>query len=175
MSLRTIMIFPEFENMDIIDRIRAEYDPLAKLVRPHITIVFPFENGMSNEEIERVLVRRLNDIEPFEIVLTGISMQKNKFGNSLLLDVQKGAENICYFHDVLYKNEFKQFDSGIEYKPHITIGKFQTEKELNIAYSNLKNMAESFTTIVDMISVEMIGKNEESIIMTEKKLSSDKF
>ena len=43
MSLRTIMIFPEFDNIDIIDEIRAKYDPLAKLVRPHITIVFPFE------------------------------------------------------------------------------------------------------------------------------------
>ena len=48
MSLRTIMIFPEFENMDIIDRIRDKYDPLARLVRPHITLVFPFENEMSH-------------------------------------------------------------------------------------------------------------------------------
>ena len=87
MSLRTIMIFPEFENMDIIDRIRDKYDPLARLVRPHITI-----------------------------------------------------------------------------------GKFQTEKELNNAYNDLKNLDESFTTIVNKISVEVIGKNEESIIVIEKML-----
>ena len=37
------MIFPEFDNMDVIDKIREKYDPLAKLVRPHITIVFPFK------------------------------------------------------------------------------------------------------------------------------------
>lgn len=41
-SIRTIMIFPEFEEMEIIDEIREKYDPLARLVRPHITIVFPF-------------------------------------------------------------------------------------------------------------------------------------
>ncbi len=32
MSLRTIMIFPKFDNIDIIDEIREKYDPLAKLV-----------------------------------------------------------------------------------------------------------------------------------------------
>ena len=51
MSLRTVMIFPEFENMYVIDPVRNRYDPLAKLVRPHITIVFPFESDMSNEEL----------------------------------------------------------------------------------------------------------------------------
>ena len=170
MSLRTIMIFPEFENMDIIDRIRDKYDPLARLVRPHITLVFPFENEMSNEAIEEILIKRLYDVKPFEIVLNGISLQVDKYGNSLLLDVQKGAEDICYIHEVLCKNEFKQFDSDIRYKPHIMIGKFQTEKELNNAYNDLKNLDESFTTIVNKISVEVIGKNEESIIVIEKML-----
>ncbi len=170
MSKRAIMIFPEFENMDIIDRIRDKYDPLARLVRPHITLVFPFENEMSNEAIEEILIKRLYDVKPFEIVLNGISLQVDKYGNSLLLDVQKGAEDICYIHEVLCKNEFKQFDSDIRYKPHITIGKFQTEKELNNAYNDLKNLDESFTTIVNKISVEVIGKNEESIIVIEKML-----
>ena len=170
MSKRTIMIFPEFENMDIIDRIRDKYDPLARLVRPHITLVFPFENEMSNEAIEEILIKRLYDVKPFEIVLNGISLQVDKYGNFLLLDVQKGEEDICYIHEVLCKSEFKQFDSDIRYKPHITIGKFQTEKELNNAYNDLKNLDESFTTIVNKISVEVIGKNEESIIVIEKML-----
>ena len=53
MNLRTIMIFPTFENIEIINSIRDKYDPLANLVRPHITIVFPFESDMSNEEVHR--------------------------------------------------------------------------------------------------------------------------
>lgn len=38
MNLRTIIIFSEFKNMGVIDKIREQYDSLAKLVRPHITI-----------------------------------------------------------------------------------------------------------------------------------------
>ena len=170
MGRRTIMIFPDFENMGTIDSIREKYDPLAKLVRPHITIVFPFENEMSNEAIEEILTKRLENVKPFEVTLSGISMQVNRFGNSLLLDVKKGKEDICFIHDILYRNEFKQYDSEIEYKPHITLGQFQTANELDIAYNELKNMDETFTTIVNKISVEVIGKNEESIIVIEKVL-----
>jgi len=49
------MIFPEFENMEIIDNIRKQYDPLADLVRPHITLVFPFESPLSNMQLENCL------------------------------------------------------------------------------------------------------------------------
>ncbi len=170
MSIRTIMIFPKFENMEVIDNIRTQYDPLAQLVRPHITLVFPFENDMSNEEIKSILNGRLQNVKPFEIVLNGISKQEDKFGNYLFLDVKKGVDDICAIHEILYKNEFKQFDSGLGYKPHITIGKLQTVDALNIAYNKLKNMDETFTTMVNKISVEMIGENEESIIVIEKQL-----
>lgn len=164
------MIFPEFENMEVIDDIRTKYDPLAQLVRPHITLVFPFENEMSNEEIEDILTRRLRYIKPFEIVLNGISMQEDKFGNYLFLDVKTGIDDICAIHDSLYKNEFKQFDLGVGYKPHMTLGKLKTVNELNAVYNELKNMDTTFTTTVNKISVEMIGENEESIIVIEKQL-----
>ena len=43
---RTIMIFPKFSNQEIIDEIRKKYDPLYNLVKPHITLVFPFKSDM---------------------------------------------------------------------------------------------------------------------------------
>ncbi len=42
---RCIMIFPKFENMKIINEIREIYDPVVNNVGPHITLIFPFENG----------------------------------------------------------------------------------------------------------------------------------
>ena len=47
MATRTIMIFPEFENIDIINDIRKKYDPLADLVFPHITLAFPFDSELT--------------------------------------------------------------------------------------------------------------------------------
>ena len=36
-------IFPQFADMDEIQWVRARYDPLCRLIPPHITLVFPFE------------------------------------------------------------------------------------------------------------------------------------
>ena len=50
------MIFPQFNNIETIDEIRDRYDPLAKLVCPHITLVFPFESEITNDEVQEKLV-----------------------------------------------------------------------------------------------------------------------
>lgn len=170
MSLRTIMIFPEFVNMEIIDKIRKQFDPLADLVRPHITLVFPFESPMSNEELAQVLEERLQDIKPFRLELGGISKQEDVFGNYLFLNVLQGAEEICYMHQMLYENEFGEFDKGLQYVPHMTVGKLATAEELDRAYKEVKFMESIFHTEIRKISVEMIGENEESIIVVEKVL-----
>lgn len=170
MSLRTIMIFPEFENMEIIDDIRNRFDPLAQLVRPHITIVFPFESEMSNEELAVILKNRLKQIKPFALQLGGFSIQEDTFGNYLFLNVLQGEEEIRAIHQLLYKNEFKQFDLGLPYKPHMTVGKLLTVDLLKDAYEQVKTMNATFGTTVRKISVEMIGENEESIIVIEKEL-----
>ena len=81
MSLRTIMIFPKFKDMDIIEDIRDRFDPLAKLVRPHITLVFPFEHDMSNEELTKILDNRLSEITPFDLEMHGFNKQAEEFGN----------------------------------------------------------------------------------------------
>lgn len=170
MSIRTIMIFPEFEEMEIIDEIREKYDPLARLVRPHITIVFPFENKMSNNDIAEILADRLEMIHPFELVLNGISKQEDRFGNYLFLNVKEGSAEICAIHNILYDNEFCEHDLRLGYKPHMTVGKLPTAEALNVAYEKVKEINRDFKTVVNKISVEMIGENEESIIIIEHEL-----
>lgn len=143
---------------------------MAKLVRPHITIVFPFEIEMRNDNLSQILDNRLKGIEPFEIELQGFSKCEDRFGNYLFLDVIKGAENISNIHNVLYNNEFTACDLGLQYIPHITVGKLSDVEELNKAYEDVKYIRCKFITVINKISVEMIGENEESIIIIEKHL-----
>ena len=165
------MIFPEFKNMEIIDKIRNQYDPLANFVRPHITLVFPFKSPVSNEKLEQILNMRLMPVKPFELKLGGISKQEDAFGNYLFLDVLQGMEELCGIHQILYEKEFKKFDSGLPYVPHMTIGKFHNINLLENAFNDIKSMDSTFSTIVNKVSVEMIGNNEESIIVIEKALT----
>ena len=59
------------------------------------------------------------------------------------------------------------------YVPHITIGKFETEEQLENAYEDVKSLNCKFVSIVKKISVEMIGDNEESVVVIEKVLGTD--
>ena len=171
MITRTIMIFPEFENIGSIDKIRSKYDPLADLVRPHITLVFPFESDMTDDEVREILEKRLEDTKPFDLTLQGFSRQiDEKFGNFLFLNVTNGNDEIVKIHDILYANEFKRFNLGYPYIPHMTVGKAKTVDELNAAYEDASSCNEVFSTTVTKISVEMIGEHEESIIIIEKEL-----
>lgn len=170
MSLRTIMIFPEFENVDVIDGIRKKYDPLAELVRPHITLVFPFDSRLSNAELEQILEKRLSGIKPFALELGSFSKQEDRFGNSLFLNVLQGTEELDRIHKLLYEGELKEFDLGFGYMPHVTVGKLPTVEQMEEAYAEVSTCQERFKTVVNTVSVEMIGENEESIIVIEKEL-----
>ena len=82
----------------------------------------------------------------------------------------KGAETIIQLHDLLYSNEFSAFDLGMPFIPHMTVGKLKTVDDLNDAYESVAGNITVFKSIITKISVEMIGENEESIIVIEKKL-----
>lgn len=70
---RCIMIFPEFNNMKIIDEIRERYDPLASHVRPHITLVFPFYSDINSDKLKEHIEHVLSEIRPFKIALKGVT------------------------------------------------------------------------------------------------------
>ena len=164
------MIFPEFQNSYVIDEIRAKYDPLADLVRLHITLVFPFEGPFDNETLRRILNCRLKGIEPFRLSVKGAGAQKTGSGNFLFLDIVRGEDEVRKIHDILYANEFKRFEPEFDYYPHITVGNLPSEVLLDEAYEDIKELEEEFHTTVTKISVEMIGEHEESIIIIEKEL-----
>lgn len=171
MDIRTIMILPEFKNINIINDIRKKYDPLADLVLPHITLVFPFESELTNEELSLYMRESLKDIYPFKIELEGFSKKEDRYGNYLFLNVVQGMDVIKNIHDILYKDRLKEFDLGYDYVPHMTVGKLSFMELLNKAFDDVSKYKDRFSTLVNKIYVEMIGENEESIILLEQELS----
>ncbi|WP_029700643.1 2'-5' RNA ligase family protein [Lacrimispora indolis] len=170
MITRTIMIFPEFHNMEVINFYRNKYDPLSDLVKPHITLVFPFQSGISNDELNSHLDSQLINIKPFEITLQGVSRHPGESGNYLFLNVVKGTESIRLIHDKLYSGALKEFFNGDPYCPHLTLGNTASIKELENAYLDASACSETFKATVNIISTEMIGRSGESIIISEYKL-----
>ncbi len=162
---RTIMIFPKFSNMAEIDAIRQKYDPLANLVKPHITLMFPFKSNWTTDKVFELVYHSVSGISPFELELHGFSTEKSEFGNYLFLNITKGMKPIKEIHQRLYKGKSK-----FSYHPHMTVGNLKTSEQLNVAYEDVRNCDEIFSTVVDTVSVEVIGEQGESIIELEQKL-----
>lgn len=101
MLKRCIMIFPEFNNGQIIDKLRGQYDPLAEHVRPHITLVFPFVSDIKTSELKEHILSALSGTTPFEVTLRGI-IPVNSFAKYLFLTIVKGSEELIELHKRLY-------------------------------------------------------------------------
>lgn len=65
--MRTILLFLHNMPIDEIESMREKHDPLFELISPHITIVFPFESSISNDELELHILKVAKGVHPIEI------------------------------------------------------------------------------------------------------------
>ncbi|HRS21620.1 MAG TPA: 2'-5' RNA ligase family protein [Clostridia bacterium] len=167
MVKRCIMIFPEFSNMNIIDDIRDKYDPLSHHVRPHITLIFPFESEISKSELKAHLEGILSEVKPFKISLQGI-IPVRTFGNHLFLDITKGKDEIINIYKSLYTGILEPFHpewlKTVDYYPHMTVGNLPTEEEYSFAIEDVADIDDIFDSNVEKISVDIIVENEDSLL-----------
>jgi 2'-5' RNA ligase len=166
------LIFPKFSNIDVIHSIRERYDPLAKYIAPHITLVFPFKSNIGGQEIKEHIKKQMKGIEPFHIELQGISKES---GNYLFLNLSKGKEQIIELQRRLYKgileDYYPDFLKKVEFLPHLTVGRFESDPLCNMAFEELKGMQEIFADRIDEIVVEIIDHNLDSIIESTIKIT----
>jgi len=178
MVKRCIMIFPKFNNMKAIDAIREKYDPLAKNVAPHITLVFPFISDITSEDLKNHICKCLSGVNnAFPIMLKGV-VSTTYTGNYLFLNILKGKEEIIELHKRLYCEILEEFmppwlRKG-NYFPHMTIGNIEDSELFKSAVEETKDFCESFQTMVDGISVEIIDENEDSIIEFHFNFNSER-
>lgn len=161
------MIFPKFENGQIIDEVREKYDPLANHVKPHITLVFPFDSNIETNELKQHISSVLAGCKPFEIILHKITPAES-FRKYLFLNVGKGSREIIELHKRLYTGilqpYFPEWLKEDTFVPHMTVGCFDCDENFKTAIDETRNIDDLFETIVDEISVEIIDENEDSLI-----------
>ena len=172
MLKRCIMIFPILTNMGVINEVRNKFDPLASHVKPHVTLVFPFESQIKSDELNRHLKSVLSTRQSFLLTLHAITSSQP--GNYLFLNIDKGKKEIIDMHEQLYTGLLESFKPdwliNRNYNPHMTLGKLENEQDLNKAIEWTKGINQVFKAVVDKVSVEIISENEDSIIKIETDL-----
>lgn len=153
---RDILIFPKFDNIDKLQEIRKKYDRLANKVCPHITLVFPFSDSISDEELTSKLSDLLRTWSPFRLEFKGVSLSDDGY---IFLDCVKGFEEIIKLHNEIYEKILPcHYKKSIKYVPHITLGQAES-------LEGFKDFNFSFSCLINEVCLELIGKNEESIII----------
>lgn len=165
MNYRDILLFPKFENIDSIQNIRKECDNLYKVISPHITIVFPFIDEISDEELINEVTNLLKDKNKFKIKFNNTSISHD---NYIFLNCIEGNKEIIDLHDTIYNNLLNKHLKDIEYIPHITLGQLENLKDKEL----INNFNETFETIIEEVYIEKIGENDKSIIIGNIKLNN---
>ena len=167
--MRTILLFLGEAQIDEIEAIRKKHDPLFGFIQPHITLVFPLESALSNDELRAHIARKLEGVHPIEVELIDCISHE---GDYLFLRIEKGREQIRKLHDELYKGPLAKFlRSDIPYIPHVTIGRKENEKRAIEIAEKMPRLSTRLQCILEKVSVECIGEGGESIIEFEVELS----
>ncbi len=122
---RAIVVFPNFQNIDMIEDIRDKYDPLRNFIRPHITLVFPFESDISSFELDTHVRNTLANYGPFNLVMQGFTASVEAESNYLFLNVTDGLQNLYQLSRGIYTGILAKYQSETykeRYCPHITVG-----------------------------------------------------
>lgn len=98
--LRSVLMFPKFSMNNEIDIIRSQYDNLYYHIAPHISLVFPFDSQLSDEQIIEVVTEVAKQYPPFEIQLQEVSGDsKHRY---VWLVIDQGSSMLEKIHDALY-------------------------------------------------------------------------
>lgn len=135
-----------------VERIGRKYGALSDEIKPHITLVYPFEINDQKEltkHIENVISKSVK----FKITLKGL--RKSEKGYYLYLLVNRGRDKILE----LYKGLNSGILSGFENKdmpsfvPHISLGIFNSEEQINKAIKEIGKQNLKVECLIDKINL----------------------
>ena len=125
--LYAIVAYPKVDFGKIND-FRKKYDPHFSLIKPHITVAFPFQDTIPEGEIIKHIESRVEEIRSFQIT---ISSYDKFFDHWLYLIISNGKQEVTKLHDVLYTDILEKYlRKDLPFIQHITIGLF-SKKYLN--------------------------------------------
>jgi 2'-5' RNA ligase len=130
-----------FVSEQVEKAIRGAYDkhnPISSHVRPHLTLLFPSETELRPGEIYAHLERIASETVRFNVGFNGVKLRPEDL--LAYLDISEGANRLRLLNRKLYGGEFEELlDVGRPFYPHLTLGRFETEVDMNRAYHELKD------------------------------------
>jgi len=104
-----------------IHGIRQRHDPIAALVPPHVTLVYPFDAEFDAAALKTHMAEALAEFRELPITLDGVSGAE---GCYLWYDIKQGNDALIAMHDRLYAGPLARYlDRQQSFQPHLTLGR----------------------------------------------------
>ncbi|WP_225049031.1 2'-5' RNA ligase family protein [Lacticaseibacillus kribbianus] len=158
---RSVLIFPTLTTIDAVTAVRRRHDPLAANIRPHVSLVFPFESPAPDAAIVAAVARAAAATPAFAVAFDRIG---GDWANGYFwLAAGTGAGTLTQLHDRLYRDPvFAAFlRADIPYQPHITLGRV-TPAHAEATAAGLDAAGLVATTRVTAIAIEHILPDGDS-------------
>jgi len=156
---RYVVAFPKVADAEAwqeILSVRERFDPLARDVPPHLTLIFPFEDALSDTALEEHLRSVLRGFHPFRVTFRDITAHENEY---LFLNVKRGNDAIVALHDALYTGPLARHLVRLHtYVPHVTVGRLAAD-QLAAAVDATSAITRSQEAMVDTISVRAVDSD----------------
>lgn len=164
MAKRALIAFPRIASPAAwagISSFRERFDPLAKLVPAHLTLVFPFEDGMSDLALQQHVQRIAEQERSFAITLQGITAHHGEY---LFLNVKRGNDSLVHLHDTFYTGALAaHLDRRHTFFPHVTVGRIRPE-ELDRALEAAAELSGEIQATVETLSMCRIDADQIRLV-----------
>ena len=174
-------------NIDFanINKVREKFDPNFKYLDPHIAVLFPIDDSISEPMLIDHIQGILRTEKSFNIQLDELTKSWDHY---LYLEINEGRKEIIRLHDSLYSGLLEKYwFKNIKYQPHISLGFFAErqakfdmsdindikfyDKNYHTAMNLVTDLNLKYTTKFDKLSlIRREDKQSPGIIVKEFKL-----
>ncbi|MBD3253000.1 hypothetical protein GF386_04670 [Candidatus Pacearchaeota archaeon] len=148
-----------FINNKQVKNILKKYSQDYKKFKPHITLVYPF--FVEDQKLLFHHIRKaIKEIGRFEIILKGLKKSAKEYYLYLLID--KNKDKIMKIYRELNSGFLSGFKNPklLRYIPHITLGVFKNQKQINSIMNELKKQNIEIKVKINKISLLTLNKND---------------
>jgi len=152
-----------------VTAVRDRRDPLASAVAPHLTLVFPFEDPLSDGALRDHVRGAVSGIRRFGITLCGITAHENEY---LFLNVKRGNDELIRLRDALHAGPLAAHRlRTVTFVPHLTVGRVAS-RDLPAALEETSSLTEPIEARIDRVTVYRVDPDGGRPVLFEEALDA---
>jgi 2'-5' RNA ligase len=157
LTRRAVVAFLDTAALGEVEAFRRAHDPLAGVVRAHVTLVFPFASALSALQVATHVRRVASRWPVLPVRLEGVDAY---VGEWVHLRVTQGTEAVVELHDRLYRGVLAPFlRSEFDYLPHVTLARAADAAECDALVREARHaFAQPVDTVVRTLSTIVLSR-----------------